>query len=150
MIFCYKTPRMRSNKKNGIDYGVPLLTFIITLLLFHSIEATLRDLVKTTVRSFRNLSGFNRYLAKTEAGEELLTPKVQEMLSLIKDYHLSTYKISKGIMDDHESYMQIVAAAWPKKFESSSADHFYLISENLPTHCDKLVQKKEVVFVHCH
>jgi hypothetical protein len=136
-------------QNNSVKTFLVVLVFIITLVLFNSIEGTFRDLFQTTLRTVKNLNQFNQNLDTPQAGEDILPLSVQEMLTLLRTHDLNSYQLSSGIAADVWAYMQIIATAWPRKFESSAKDRFFLISEPIPSNCTLKAKKKEVSLVHC-
>lgn len=139
---------MHLKRKRNIPY-LPISILIVTLFSFNTIESTFRDLIKTAAKTLIDLGTFNHNLNTPLAGEETLPQQVQEMLSMVRSHNLQTFYFSNQIGADIWVYQQIIATAWPKRFEFSSKDWFFLVSETVPSRCVVTEKKKEVALVHC-
>lgn len=95
-------------------------------------------------------TSFNANLNTPRAGEFVLPPSVREMLDMLRRHGLPTYEISSAFHGNGWVVQQIVASAWPKRYEPGAAARFLMNGEPVPGNCDLIERQETVALVYCH
>lgn len=140
---------------------VPAVVFVVILFVpwpgagaqpffFRSVEITVRDLDRAAREVLQGGFGaFQTNINTPRAGEQILPPRVQEVLTMLRGRALERYRLSDSLAGDPWTYQQIVASTWPSKLEPDAKARFMLNSEPIGPGCTLLDRQREVSLVHC-
>jgi hypothetical protein len=136
--------------KNSKLWAVILL--IIFLILFRPpILDTIAQRFRCAFYVATDIQSFQLNLNTPHAGEHVLPSAVQEMLALLRNHQVVSYKISEKIMNDTLLHQRIVESAWPRRMSPESNYKLIFIPELDNSHnCREVERRKEVVLVFCH
>jgi len=106
--------------------------------------------VATHIASRDGWTSFTANLDTPQAGEFILPPSVQEMLDMLRRRGLPAFEISTTLYANEWVRQQIIASAWPKRFEPGTAARFLAKDEAIPVNCDLIERQETVTLVYCH
>ena len=124
---------------------------VLIIIMFKSpILETWVEIKQINLETFQPLRTSLNKLFAPNSGREALPNDVQQMLILIQENNLPSYRLSASFQNDELIKQRIVESAWPVKNEQSSK---YLLSpvdeaEDIPA-CNEFDRTENVVLVHC-
>jgi hypothetical protein len=85
------------------------------------------------------------------SGEDVLPGRVQILLSLQREFELSSYNLSGQFLDDPLLYQRTMEAVWPIQYNPNSPYIFYLSEDSNPEveKCQLRAKKEDVKLVYC-
>jgi hypothetical protein len=125
------------------------MSVLVIVLFTTSIPDTKNDLIRQDMDIIQDSKRFLFNIFTPNSGQEVLPAEVQQMLSLLRSNHVTSYRLSKQLTQDSLIRERIKESAWPIKREASP----YLLSlpkeiKNNPT-CVVLDRTKDVVLAYC-
>jgi hypothetical protein len=129
-----------------------LVVSVLAIVLFNTPTVdTLVKLKQSNSSTFQNITHDLSDVLSPNSGQEVLSAKVQQMLSLLKTNNISGYELSNFLVQDALTHERIIESAWPIKLKRKS---LYLLCDieeiKFYPDCDVIDQRKDVALVHCH
>ena len=139
---------MLSRSRNFILVAIPVL--VIVLFNTSTID-TATQLKKWNLNTVQNYKRTLIHIFTPNSGQNVLPARVRQMLSLLIDNHVASYRLSDQLYQDPLVMQRIVESAWPIKLDSTSPYLLSLPAEltNNPT-CSVIDDRKDVVLAYCH
>ena len=84
------------------------------------------------------------------SGLDVLPDKAQQVLTLIQENDITSYRVSTVISEDYHLMQRVVESAWPVRMAEDAVDVFITLYET-PDYgnCKVIDQLEEVILVHC-
>jgi len=84
------------------------------------------------------------------SGLDVLPDKAQQVLTLIQENDITSYRLSTVISEDYHLMQRIVESAWPVRMAEDSV-HVFITPDESPDYgkCTVTDQVEEVILVHC-
>lgn len=83
-------------------------------------------------------------------GLNVLPEQVQQMLGLIDDHNITSYRLSPLVSEDYHTVQRIVESAWPIRMDEESPYIFTAPDEIQDySNCDLVDQSEDVALVNC-
>jgi hypothetical protein len=116
--------------------------------LVRSVAVTLTDLARAVVSVLHDPRGFQANLVQPLAGEQVVGPRVQQAVAMLRAQGVDRYQLSAGVAADDWTYQQIVATAWPRRRDPDA--HATLVLNTEPTGgCSVVTKGRDVSLVDC-
>jgi len=116
---------------------------------FRAIETTSSDLNRTAVRMLGRFEAFQADINNPQTGEYVMERKVQEILTMLRRHGVERYQVSNAIAENPTVLQEIVASAWPRKFEPDAKARFAFSAEPAIPGCSLIEKQPEVSLVYC-
>lgn len=111
-----------------------------------------RELVSSTVRTIRGWRQFRDNLRTPSSGEGVLPEIVLEMIHLLRQRGVTTYRLSEEFSraNDGELYQRMIEGVWPRRYRST-ADAVLMPINALAGYadCQELGRGKGAALVRC-
>lgn len=123
----------------------------LTVLAFSGVQETPSRLW-SMYGEFWERAGALRQQWRTErAGEGQLSGRVHEMLALLRDNSVESFRYSRAIASDADASVvqRIAESAYPIRVKQDAADLLVLANEVLDPRCKPVARRLEVVLAHC-
>lgn len=118
--------------------------------LLRAAAGTTRELHDATFRSLHHLETFRANLDIPRAGEQQALPGVAlEVMAMLDRHGLATYRLSESLSSNDWVLQQIVASAWPRRFEPAASALFVGNGDAVDARCRMVEQGREVSLVSC-
>jgi hypothetical protein len=117
--------------------------------LFRSVATTIGDVHRNAARALGAFAIFQAKLNTPRAGEEVLPPRVREVVAMLEAHDVERYMFSRAVARDPWIYQQIVASAWPRTLEADAKARFLLNTETATPGCSLIERRTEVSLVDC-
>jgi hypothetical protein len=145
--------------RSSLIFSVIVFTAVLFLpwpdgrgwLLCRCVATTARNLNTTAVRVLRNFGAFQADLNTPRAGEYVLPPQVQQVLTMLggRGRGVGRYQISDAIAANPWVLQQIVTSAWPRRLEKDAKARFVLNDEPVMPGCTLIDQQRDISLVYC-
>jgi hypothetical protein len=126
---------------------------VLIIVLFNTpAMETLAYLKQTNLRTVEQVRLTLDNIVRPDSGQEVLPVLVQEMLTLLRNNHITSYQLSTANRVYSTLIKQrIIEAAWPIKMDNNSPFFLMLPKEtiNYPD-CSVIDQEKETALVYCY
>jgi len=115
----------------------------VSLSAFGQIRKTINDAMEHPSIPLNNLM-------TPHTGLEVLPGPVQQMLALIDEHAITSYRLSPQLNADYHIVQRIVESAWPLRMTEQAANVFTALDEtdDFPA-CKLIDQAEEVALVNC-
>jgi hypothetical protein len=108
-------------------------------------------LKQSNLGTFQDLNSPLSNVLSPNSGQEVLPPRVLQMLNLLKSNNISGYDLSNYLVQDKLTYERIIESAWPIKLKRKSFQLLCSIEEiNFYPNCEVIDQREDVALVRCH
>lgn len=153
MITEFIKPETDKEKRKQFTYFLLLAgSVLVIVLMFTPTLITWMFLVQSNTTTINQLNNSLTNIFQPNAGQEQVLPfPVQQMLSLMQTYHISSYQISNQMDRDPNIPQRIIESAWPRRMDRKSPYLFCLLEEikSYPN-CTVIDQREAVALVYCH
>jgi len=125
---------------------------VLVIVFFNTpIINTVTELKRSNLIAVSHIKPSLDKIFRPNTGEEVLPVQVQQMLSLLRSHHISSYQVVGQFTTDGLIMQRIVESAWPIKMETTSSYFFIALTEinNYPA-CKLIDQKEDVALAYCH
>jgi hypothetical protein len=137
-----------SRSPNFILVVIPVLVIV---LFNTSTLDTGTQLKQWNLNTVQNYKRTLIHIFTPNSGWEVLPGQVQQMLSLLRSNHVTSYQLSPQLYQDPLIMERVVESAWPIKMDSASSYRLSLINEtNDNLSCVVIDHTKEVTLAKCH
>jgi len=115
----------------------------VSLSAFAQVRKTITDAMEHPSQPLNNL-------LTPHTGLEVLPEPVQQMLALIEEHKITSYRLSPQMSADYHIVQRIVESAWPLRMSEQATSVFTAIDEtgDFPA-CQVIDQAEEVSLVNC-
>ena len=124
---------------------------VLVIVLFNTpMIDSLNELRQSNLNTVRHLKPALANIFTPNSGQEALPIQVQQMVSLLRTQHATSYRLSDQIASDPSIVQRITESAWPIKMEPTSSYRLISLTEtNSDPACVLLDQREDVALVHC-
>ena len=146
-----KSETSKENRKQFSTFLLLATSVLVIVLIFTPTVPTWRYLIQSNIKTGQQLNIALPAIFSPNTGQEILPAQVQQMLSLMRMYHVPDYQISNQMAQDITIRQRIVEAAWPIKNDPKSP-YLFCFPEEIKNHpnCAVVDQREAVALVHCH
>lgn len=142
ILLCWLTPRCRC--------FMPIYWGLLCLLVAITGGPTAERFWTLVRKDVDMIRFFDDDLFAEQAGEQVLSPVVREVLSIVRRRGLVGYGISRGLAADNYTTQRITESVWPARREQNAEFIFYLVGELTDTMDGEVLERgEEVALVYC-
>ena len=128
-----------------------VLVSVITYVFFSSVSITAFSQIKSTIiASIEHPKEPLENLFTPHTGLDVLPEQVQQMLGLIDDHNLTSYRLSPMVSEDYHTVQRIVESAWPIRMDEESP-YIFTDPDEIQEYsaCELVDQAEDVTLVNC-
>ena len=128
-----------------------VLVSVIAYMFLSSVSLSAFGQIRKTINvAMEHPSQPLNNLLTPHTGLEVLPEPVQQMLVLIDEYAISSYRLSPQMSADYHIVQRIVESAWPLRMSEQATSVFTTLDEtdDFPA-CELIDEAEEVALVNC-
>mgnify|MGYP001109620523 FL=1 len=128
-----------------------VLVSVIAYMFLSSVSLSAFGQIRKTINvAMEHPSQPLNNLLTPHTGLEVLPEPVQQMLTFIDNYEITSYRLSPQLSADYHIVQRIVESAWPLRMTDQATSVFTAIDEtnDFPA-CELIDQAEEVALVNC-
>jgi cation transport regulator ChaB len=128
-----------------------IIIFLIVICIISSDSMkTINDLVQFNLETIHNPISFVNNIGLPNSGRDILPKKVQQMVFLLENNHVSSYQISEDLRSNGLIYQRIIEVAWPiRKDEEANYVLINFYELGFYSDCDIVAEKGKIALVYC-
>jgi hypothetical protein len=133
-------------------YFALVMVFVLVILVSYSpVLETWANLRRSNLDAIQSPRQTLTKIFTPNAGQEVLPPQVQQMLSLLKANRITSYQLSDQLNSDPLTNQRITEASWPIKKDPKAYYLLRYLNETIKQpSCITIDKRKEIALDYCH